>query len=158
MCDKHALLKSMCCVALALMAIGWAAAPAAARPPAGPEQDEWIVPPYVALKPNPRPPENLSIRLGRQIYRESCAGCHGPRGQGDGAFRWSLTKRPGDLTSMRVMEQADGTLHYKIMTGRHPMPGFGISIGETSAWDVVNYLRTLGPGARPAPVDTESGE
>lgn len=42
-------------------------------------------------------PETLD---GRQLFRTSCASCHGPTGQGNGPMAPALRKPPADLTQI----------------------------------------------------------
>ena len=50
----------------------------------------------------------------------------------------------GDFSSEELQAQTDGTLFYKITTGREDMPSFEKKItDEEDRWLIVNYVRQL---------------
>ncbi|TYB89180.1 cytochrome c [Oceaniovalibus sp. ACAM 378] len=40
------------------------------------------------------------VEVGRALYGDACAVCHGPLGKGDGSLAGDLPKRPADLTGL----------------------------------------------------------
>jgi len=109
----------------------------------------WVAPPDETVRPNPRPATAESLALGREAYRENCATCHGESGRGDGDLAELLDVPVGNLSdSASMAAQTDGALHWKIATGRFPMPSFAADLDEGRLWDVVNYVRTLSPPPR----------
>lgn len=64
--------------------------------------------------------EDPALRKGRQIFQKYCAGCHGPKGQGDG-YRL-LGPAPADLTSWLTQQKADEDLLKVLHTGKPNMP------------------------------------
>jgi len=90
-----------------------------------------------------------SIAEGARLYRESCAGCHGPTGAGDGPAAGSLPRPPADLRAPHTGQHTAGDLFWWITNGipASGMPGFGDRLGEEQRWDLVNHVRTLGAAA-----------
>jgi putative copper resistance protein D len=86
-----------------------------------------------------------SIVSGMAIYREHCAGCHGPAGAGDGPAARGLPRPPADLTAAHTGQHTAGDLYWWITNGTPSsgMPAFGDRLGETERWDVINFVRTL---------------
>jgi mono/diheme cytochrome c family protein len=84
---------------------------------------------------------------GRAIFAESCAICHGERGDGQGAARREgLSTRPRDFTN-RVWRESTSPRHvfFAIREGIHgtAMPAWP-ALGDESAWDVTAYVLSLG--------------
>jgi len=85
--------------------------------------------------------------------------CHGETGKGDGPKGADLKRKPGDLSHSKMGQQMDGELFWKITEGKTPMPSFETKLSEEERWEVVNYIRTLGPkseGTTPARPDNGS--
>lgn len=116
------------------------------------QSDEWKVPARAALKKNPLTIDAECIAVGRDIYGQECAACHGDKGRGDGVAAKNLDPPPRDFTATSVARQTDGALFWKIGEGHAPMPGFKMLMSEDGRWHVVCYFRTLGlsPATQPA--------
>lgn len=111
--------------------------------------------PKLAARKNPSPSTTASINSGRNLYNKNCRHCHGPRGKGDGPLAPSNPK-PADLTDAKWDHgSSDGEIFAVIWNGApapnsemKPMKG---TLTEKNVWDVVNFIRTIGPGgAKPA--------
>ena len=76
--------------------------------------EEWRAPARAAAKRNPVLAEAASIKRGKAVYVNECAGCHGDSGS--------------DLTNLRP--QSDGELFWKITEGRNQMPSFATTLSE----------------------------
>lgn len=64
---------------------------------------------------------------GEAEYLNSCAACHGLYGKGDGPLAEALTKRPADLTTLK-MKNGDQFPYYEvfaIIDGRSVVSGHG---------------------------------
>jgi mono/diheme cytochrome c family protein len=85
--------------------------------------------------------ENHGLQKGRQIFRQYCAGCHGPEGQGDG-YRL-LGPSPADLTSRLTQGKSDEDLLQSIHAGRPNMPAWNVKLTETDRQNVLAYIRSL---------------
>jgi mono/diheme cytochrome c family protein len=91
---------------------------------------------------NPVAPTADSVERGRQLYTESCAGCHGPSGKGDGPLARALNPKPADL-SQHVDFHPEGQLYLWINKGvpGTAMPAWESQFSSDEVWDLVNYLR-----------------
>lgn len=111
----------------------------------------WTAPVKAAKQANPVPSTTKSVAAGKSLFRQQCVVCHGTKGKGDGPAAVALKPRPGDLTSIVVAQQKDGEIQWKIVNGRAPMPTFGKALKTEQIWQIVNYIRTLGPKPTPLP-------
>jgi len=90
---------------------------------------------------NPSKNDAASLKIGADLYSKDCAMCHGTKGKGDGAAGISLVPHPGNLLSARIAQSSDGSLYWKIKTGKAPMPVFPLT--DAQRWGLVNYIRDL---------------
>lgn len=98
---------------------------------------EWLVSAEDAGKKNPVEINPRNISVGKSIYINSCAACHGAKADGKGLLA------SADLISDTVQTQTDGTIFYKIRSGRNKMPPFKGILSDNELWSVINYLRIL---------------
>jgi len=68
-----------------------------------------------------------NVDFGKREYDSNCAGCHGPKGKGDGAYAAYLTKTPTDLT---ILAKTNGGVFpyqkvYETIDGRHAVAAHG---------------------------------
>ncbi len=105
-----------------------------------------------ALK-NPVPSTPASIAAGRKLYQTNCRHCHGAKGLGDGPMA-PTNPSPANLTDATWEHgSSDGEIFTLIRNGAGPnseMKGMRGTLTDTNIWQVVNYLRSIGPKA-PAP-------
>jgi putative copper export protein/mono/diheme cytochrome c family protein/peroxiredoxin len=89
-----------------------------------------------------------AIVAGAALYQASCAGCHGPRGAGDGPDGRGLPRAPADLRAPHTAQHTAGDLFWWISRGipGSGMPGFGSRLSEDQRWELINYLRALSAG------------
>jgi mono/diheme cytochrome c family protein len=104
---------------------------------------KWISPAADAAKKNPIAPTHDSTAAGQKIYLKTCAMCHGKTGDADGPAVIELNIHPAKLSDPKLATESDGSLFWKITTGKKPMPAFGKRFSETERWNLVNYVRTL---------------
>ncbi len=104
---------------------------------------KWLSPAPSAAKKNPVAPTQDSIAAGQKIYLKTCALCHGKSGDADGPAVIELNIHPAKLSDPQLATEPDGSLFWKITTGKKPMPGFGRRLSEIDRWHLVNYIRTL---------------
>jgi len=105
--------------------------------------DKWLSPAPSAARKNPIAPSQESIAAGQKIYSKTCAMCHGKSGDADGPAVIELNIHPAKLSDPHLTTESDGSLFWKITTGRKPMPAYGKRLSETDRWNLVNYVRTL---------------
>ena len=105
--------------------------------------DKWLSPAPSAAKKNPIAPTRESIAAGQKIYSKTCAMCHGKTGDADGPAVIELNIHPAKLSDPKLATEPDGSLFWKITTGKNPMPTYGKRFSETDRWNLVNYIRTL---------------
>ena len=104
---------------------------------------KWLSPAPSAAKKNTIAPTQDSIAAGQKIYSKTCAMCHGRGGDADGPAVIELNIHPAKLSDPKLANESDGSLFWKITTGKKPMPTYGKRLSETDRWNLVNYIRTL---------------
>ena len=153
-------------VGVTLVAVlGWATAigtaavqqkPAATgQKPAATEHDEHAEEGHhheeaAALK-NPAAADAKSIESGKTLYTANCAGCHGATGVGDGKMGATMKEKPANLTDATWKHgDSDGEMFTVIKTGIKAagMRAFSPKLTDKQIWDVVNYVRSLGPAKK----------
>lgn len=104
--------------------------------------------PAAAKLKNPVAADNASITAGRQIYDKQCAGCHGDTGTGDGAMGEELNPKPANLVDADWKHgSTDGEIFVVIRDGvrNTGMKPYARKMTAHQMWDVVNYVRSIGP-------------
>jgi mono/diheme cytochrome c family protein len=107
--------------------------------------------PKLAARKNPVAANAASITAGRALYNKNCRHCHGLRGKGDGPLA-PKDPKPADLTDAKWDHGgSDGEIFAVIFNGApaqksemKPMKG---TLTEKNVWEIVNYLRSIGPAA-----------
>ena len=108
--------------------------------------------PKLAARKNPVVANAASIKSGQALYGKNCRHCHGLRGKGDGPLA-PKNPKPADLTDGKWDHgSSDGEIFAVIWNGApapmsemKPMKG---TLTEKSVWEIVNYLRSIGPAAK----------
>lgn len=100
-----------------------------------------------ALK-NPVPANAASVRTGEQLYQKNCQFCHGPKAMGDGRLA-PKGSMPANLTDATWDHgSTDGEIFTVIAEGlgaQSVMKGVKGRISDRDIWNIVNYIRSLGP-------------
>ena len=98
---------------------------------------------------NPVPSDAESIEAGKKSYQRFCASCHGPKGKGDGGLALS-GGTPSDLTDETWdYGSSDGEIFVVIRDGvSSDMLAYKEKLTEKQIWQVINYIRSLGPARR----------
>ncbi len=100
-----------------------------------------------ALK-NPVKTTAESIAAGKAGYQKNCRFCHGPEAKGDGPMAPKGT-HPSDLTDAKWDRgSTDGEIFLVLRDGAGPemkMRGYKGRMSDTDMWNIVNYLRSVGP-------------
>jgi putative copper resistance protein D len=110
---------------------------------------------YPATYRRPSVPYNaISVANGLRLYHETCVGCHGVGGYGDGVNAEGLNRKAADLTGRHAADHTAGDLFWWLSHGMKveglpgPMPGFAASLEEEERWDLINFLRALSSAER----------
>jgi mono/diheme cytochrome c family protein len=98
---------------------------------------------------NPVQSSPASIKAGQTAYAKNCRHCHGLKGTGDGPLAPSNPK-PANLTDAKWdYGSTDGEIFAIIWNGapkpKSEMKGMKGTLAEKDVWNIVNFLRTLGP-------------
>ncbi len=112
-------------------------------------QEETEVPaPYAGLK-NPFPWSDAPAQeVGKELYQQSCSGCHGGSGDNLAGSDFSVVDYPKSLE-----ERAD--LYFWILSEGmldEGMPPYKSSFSEEQRWQVLTYLWSLGTEVAPQEV------
>ena len=104
----------------------------------------WPVTSTASTTKNPLGVDASIIKTGKTLYMSYCAPCHGNSGKGDGIAAATLNPKPANHTSPIIQAEPDGSLFYKITTGRTPMPTYKATLTDAQRWALVCYIKTLG--------------
>jgi len=100
---------------------------------------------------NPVPYAAVSIARGKAFYLQNCQSCHDE----DGRARSAAVAIAADLTdpSRWKFGTGDPQVFRTIKNGAaEAMPPFGADLKDEQIWDVVNFIRSIGPATnRPQP-------
>jgi high-affinity iron transporter len=94
---------------------------------------------------DPFPTKAPSLARGQLVYRERCAGCHGPAGRGDGVAAAGLRPPAADLTARPLSASSPLDFYRKINVGvlGTAMPGFSQQLSPDDRWAVALYASGL---------------
>lgn len=100
---------------------------------------------------NPVAVSAASVAAGKTAYERNCRFCHGTDAKGNGQMAPKDT-HPSDLTDAKWDRGAtDGEIFAVLRDGAGPdfaMKGYKGRMTDNDMWNVVNYLRSLGPQAK----------
>ena len=106
-------------------------------------QAKWVAPASANATKNPVVTTPAIIATGKTLYTTNCAPCHGVKGKGDGPAAVALNPKPADHTSKLIQSESDGSLFWKITTGKGAMQSYKAQMTDQQRWILVNYIRTL---------------
>ena len=91
-----------------------------------------------------------SVAAGRRVYIRLCQNCHGSSGKGDGPGAAASASQPADLTDTTwEYGSSDGEIFAVIHDGTSmDMGSYAQRISDADIWNVVNFIRSLGPDRR----------
>jgi mono/diheme cytochrome c family protein len=104
--------------------------------------------PDAAKLKNPVTANATSIAAGQKVYTKLCAACHGDAGKGDGRMGEEMIPKPADLTDGDWKHgSSDGEIYTLIRNGAKGtgMKAYSRKLTTHEVWDVVNYIRSIGP-------------
>lgn len=84
------------------------------------------------------------VELGKKIYAQKCAACHGPDGKGNAKMAETLKVKIPELAGSAA--KTDSELLKIISEGKKPMPSFGKSLKKDELDAVVLYTKDLASG------------
>jgi mono/diheme cytochrome c family protein len=98
---------------------------------------------------NPEPGNAESVEAGKKLYQRFCASCHGPQGKGDGSLALA-GGTPSDLTDDAWdYGSTDGEIFVAIRDGvSADMLAYKEKLNQKQIWQIVNYIRSIGPKAK----------
>jgi len=96
------------------------------------------VPEKARLRPNPTDRDPRAVRVGKKLFGQHCAECHGEMGEG--------SKKAPSLRVEEVEQASPGALFWVLTNGvvRRGMPVWS-KIPEPQRWSLVSYIKTLKP-------------
>ena len=98
-----------------------------------------------------------SVARGKSLYLQNCQSCHDE----DGRARSAAVAIAADLTDPARWKfgTSDPLVFKTIKFGAaDAMPPFGVDLKDEQIWDVVNFIRSIGPAAnRPPGADHSAG-
>ena len=110
-----------------------------------------MVIPATARQQNAVPSTPKSVADGGNLYNRSCASCHGKAGTGDGPAAKQLNPKPSNLVDAEWAHgTSDSEIFAVIRSGvpKTAMKGFASKMTEREIWDILNYLRSMGPAPK----------
>lgn len=107
------------------------------------QDQSWQAPKSADELKNPFKDNANATEEGKKIYNQMCAFCHGATGKGNGAAGLSLKPKPADFLSIKVTNESDGAIFWKMTEGKAPMAGYKDLLSEDQRWKLVNYIRKL---------------
>ena len=107
------------------------------------ENNNWIAPASSTTMKNPFLDNKKATAEGKSIYNQMCVLCHGLTGKGNGEAGLSLDKKPANFLALKVKNQTDGNIFWKITTGKAPMASYEELLTSDQRWKLVNYIREL---------------
>jgi mono/diheme cytochrome c family protein len=103
----------------------------------------WIAPKSADALKNPFSGNTMAANKGKMIFRQTCALCHGMKGDGTGGGGVGLDPKPANFLSAKVKDETDGALFWKMSQGNPPMASYKDIFSEDQRWELVNYIRVL---------------
>jgi putative copper resistance protein D len=90
-----------------------------------------------------------SIGLGRTLFDQHCAACHGAEGRGGFIHHHEGAVSAADLTADHIYAHADGDLFWWITHGiDEKMPGFGSVIDDNGRWNLIDFVHANADAVR----------
>ena len=104
--------------------------------------------PALASPPHPTPSPKAGSHAKAKAYGKYCKFCHNEGGTGNGALAPKDTHPPSLIDATWDHGSTDGEIFANIKDGVGPkfdMKPMKAKMMDTDIWNVVNYLRSLGP-------------
>lgn len=97
--------------------------------------------------PSPVPYSSASVARGKTYYLQNCQSCHDE----DGRARSAAVAIAADLTNPDRWKfgSSDAQVFKTIKSGAaEAMPPFGSDLKDDQIWDIVNFIRSIGPESK----------
>ena len=101
---------------------------------------EWVVPAEEGVKLSPFAFNDSTRKVGADLYNTNCKSCHGDPGKNNVI---KLVPPPPDVASAKMQANTDGSMHFKLVQGRAPMPSFKNILSSTDIWRVISFVRSF---------------
>ena len=103
----------------------------------------WIAPEYSNSLKNPFKENAKATAEGKITFNQMCVLCHGLQGKGNGEAGLTLERKPANFLSLKIVNETDGNLFWKITNGKSPMASYEELLTEDQRWKLINYIRQL---------------
>lgn len=103
----------------------------------------WTAPAYSNNLKNPFIGNVNATKDGKLIFNQMCVLCHGLQGKGNGEAGLSLERKPANFLALKVINETDGNIFWKITHGKAPMATYEELLTDDQRWKLVNYIREL---------------
>lgn len=107
------------------------------------QSQNWIAPAHSDNLKNPFKGNAAATAEGKEIYNQMCVLCHGLKGKGNGEAGLTLERKPANFLALKVINQTDGNIFWKITNGKAPMATYEELLNDDQRWKLVNYIREL---------------
>jgi len=99
---------------------------------------EWVVPAENGAKLSSFAFSDSTRKAGGELYNLNCKSCHGDPGKNNVV---QLVPLPPDPASVKMQQNVDGAMFYKIAEGRGLMPSFKNTLSASDIWRIVSFIR-----------------
>jgi len=104
--------------------------------------------PAAAPTKNPVAPTAESVAAGEKVFGRFCKSCHGATGAGEGGAA-PEGSTPANFTDAKWDHGSTDVAIFKTIKGGVPpdyvMEGWDGRIRDVDIWNLINYIRTIGP-------------
>ena len=107
------------------------------------QDGSWKAPASADKYINPVQGNDKATLIGKELYTQFCAICHGKKGKGNGVAEMALKPRPSNFTKAIVQKQTDGAIYWKMTEGKAPMAAYKEVLTEEQRRQLVNFIRSL---------------
>lgn len=107
------------------------------------QSSNWTAPEYANSLINPFKGKENATAEGKVIFNQMCVICHGMQGLGNGEAGLSLERKPANFLALKVINETDGSIFWKLTEGKSPMASYNDLLREDQRWKLVNYIRVL---------------
>ncbi|WP_348811009.1 c-type cytochrome [Flavobacterium maritimum] len=108
----------------------------------------WVAPDHSKNLKNPFMGNEKAAVDGKKIFDQMCVLCHGEQGKGNGAAGLTLETKPANFLELKVVNETDGEIFWKITNGKSPMASYEELLTDDQRWKLVNYIRVLGANTK----------